>query len=329
MQDSQMNLIRAILDGDRKESIIKYIKTLLNEDKTQKSRHFVKTSLQKIEKIESKKLIELPYNLKGKLTAESNDTFPKERYLITPAIEEITETIIKIYNVQEKLRNYNINYFPTMLLYGDSGCGKTMIAKYIAYKTGLPYYYMNFSQIIDSLMGKTANNLSIIFEFVKENPGVLCIDEIDAIGTSRQAASSSSQAESNRITITMMQEIQKYIPGTIVIATTNREDCIDKALSRRFSKKYEIKAFTFEEAVKSTMKFFEETEILVMEGTDEEWQKQLCIEWLEEKLSQIYSKQSIKESKDNALPLVPASVINDFCVERLINILTRKNNNEQ
>lgn len=320
MQDSQMNLIRAILDGDRKESIIKYIKTLLNEDKTQKSRHFVKTSLQKIEKIENKKLIELPYNLKGKLTAESNDTFPKERYLITPAIEEITETIIKIYNVQEKLRNYNINYFPTLLLYGDSGCGKTMIAKYIAYKTGLPYYYMNFSQIINSLMGKTANNLSIIFEFVKENPGVLCIDEIDAIGTSRQAASNSSQAESNRITITMMQEIQKYIPDTIVVATTNREDCIDKALSRRFSKKYEIKAFTFDEAVKSTMRFFEET--------DKEWQKQLCTEWLEEKLSQIYSKQSIKESKDNALPLVPASVINDLCVERLINILIKKNNNE-
>lgn len=126
----------------------------------------------------------------------------------------------------------------------------------------------------------------------------------------------------------MMQEIQKYIPDTIVIATTNREDCIDKALSRRFSKKYEIKAFTFEEAVKSTMKFFEETEILVMKEADEEWQKQLCTEWLEEKLSQIYSKQSIKESKDNALPLVPASVINDLCVERLINILI-KNNNEQ
>ena len=65
MQDSQMKLIRAILDGEKKEFIIKYIKTMLNEDKTQKSQHFVKTSLQKIEKIENKKLIELPYNLKG------------------------------------------------------------------------------------------------------------------------------------------------------------------------------------------------------------------------------------------------------------------------
>ena len=57
MQDSQMKLIRAILDGEKKEFIIKYIKTMLNEDKTQKSQRFVKTSLQKIEKIENEKMI--------------------------------------------------------------------------------------------------------------------------------------------------------------------------------------------------------------------------------------------------------------------------------
>lgn len=335
MQESTENLIRAILNQNQ-QLIYFRVKALLEEDKTQKSKRFVENSLKTLEKLQQNQLTELPYNLKGKIKQETPDTFPADRYIVTDEIAKITDEIINIHNVQQELKELNINYFPTLLLYGKSGCGKTMLARYIALKTNLPYYYMNFSQLIDSHMGNTANNISMVFDFIKKNPGVLCIDEIDTIGQTRTANATDSQGEINRITITLMQEIEKELSDSIVIATTNFDKKVDTALKRRFSKIYEVQPFNFKEATKFVYNFFQSAQIIVMNQESQNWGEEMCKNWLLNKLKEKYGPKkyellftdfiSTQEEK-----FITPSYLTKICTEKLINILIAKKgkNNEK
>ena len=97
---------------------------------------------------------------------------------------------------------------------------------------------MRFSQLIDSYMGKTASSINLAFEYAKRTPCVFLVDELDAIAIKRSASSDSgSDGEMNRITITLMQELDNLPNNVILLATTNRIDRIDEALLNRFSLK--------------------------------------------------------------------------------------------
>lgn len=325
MQQTVEELIRAILN--KKEPMMYYyVKKLLEEDKTQKSKRFIESALENLEKLQNQqnRLVELPMNLKGKIKQETADSFPIDRYIITKDIENITNEIIKIHNVQQELKELNINYFPTLLLYGKSGCGKTMIARYIALKTDLPYYYINFSELINSALGQTANNLSKIFEFIKKYPGVLCIDEADTIGQVRTSNAKGAEGEINRITITMMQEIEKELSNSIVIATTNFDKNIDTALKRRFTKIYEVKPFTFEEATEFVSNFFKSAQIIVMDEQNKSWGKEMCQKWLHNKIKEKYQADKYTEFISNPKPFITPSYLNKICTERLVNYIYLK-----
>ena len=55
----------------------------------------------------------------------------------------------------------------------------------IAYTTNLPFVYTNFSGMVNSALGKTQKNIGMVFDYARKSPCVLCLDEIDAIGTRR------------------------------------------------------------------------------------------------------------------------------------------------
>lgn len=122
-----------------------------------------------------------------------------------------------------------------------------MFARYVAFRFGLPFYYVNFSSLINSRLGQTSSNIAEVFDYVKTVPCVFMLDEIDAISTKRCAGSNGADGEINRITITLLQEFDKITRNQIIVAATNRLDSIDDALIRRFSKLHEVKLPTDEE----------------------------------------------------------------------------------
>lgn len=120
-----------------------------------------------------------------------------------------------------------------ILLSGEPGTGKTLIAKAIAGEAGVPFLYQNASGFVEMYVGVGAKRVRELFKIAKENaPCIIFIDEIDAVGGKRDGAKSHSE---NEQTINaLLQEMDGFSgrEGVFVIAATNRADKLDKALVR-------------------------------------------------------------------------------------------------
>ena len=171
-------------------------------------------------------------------------SFNENRYFITDKEKRIFKQIEMTNNTNKKLKQLGIRYLNTTLLYGETGTGKTTFGKYVAYKLGLPFAYLNFSQCITSLLGGTSKNIDKVFEYVSKQKCVLMLDEIDAIGIKR---GKEDLGEMSRVVISLMQSFDLLDNEIIVIGATNRKDMIDEALIRRFSIIHEVKTLHPEE----------------------------------------------------------------------------------
>ncbi|MBO6243311.1 MAG: AAA family ATPase, partial [Clostridia bacterium] len=161
-------------------------------------------------------------------------------------------------NTNEKLSEMGIRYLNSTLLYGESGTGKTTFGKYVAYKLGLPFAYLNFSQCISSYLGATSKNIEKVFDYVAKQKCVLMLDEVDAIGIKR---GKEDLGEMSRIVIGLMQSFDLLENDIIVIGATNRKDMIDEALIRRFSIKHEVKVLNNNNAYRLITNFLDDLKI--------------------------------------------------------------------
>lgn len=242
LTDNQKNLIRAIADNNI-SSAKKWALACCNEDETYKNSIFV-SQYKSILSQPEKKLFELPQNVSGFMCAENvSETFNVRRYYLSERERELSEKITRMATVAAKLKEMKIEYRNSTLLFGESGTGKTTFGRYMAYKFDLPFCYIKFSTLVDSLIGGTSKNIAKAFSFAKSNPCVFMMDELDAVCTNRSDSGSSAAEEMNRVTITIMQELDQLPNDVVLLAATNRIDTIDDAVLRRFSIKHEVKPF--------------------------------------------------------------------------------------
>ncbi len=251
MNDNERMLLRAVVDNDPKKAHA-YAKLILNNITAQRDQHFKAELLRKLEAKTS--FIELPYNLKDLLAAEDVTDYPMGKFLIRSGDEDIANKILATYRASNRLMDLGISYLPAAILYGQSGTGKTELARYIAHKAGLPFVYVRFSSVVNSFLGGTQSNINKVFSYAKSSPCLLCFDEIDAIGLKR--GDSNDVSEMSRVTIALMQEMDLMPNNVIIIGTTNRYDRLDPALVRRFPIKYRVMPFTRQEVVSLAAKFF-------------------------------------------------------------------------
>lgn len=253
-------MIEAVASNEIKEAR-KYAYKSLEEDGTQKNKNFVER-YKKILLSKENELYELPRNVEGILEAENvKNTFKRNRYFLTEQQKMISNQILKMNKVSKKLMEMEIPYKNTTLLFGVPGVGKTTFGRYIAYKLNIPFIYLNFSKVVDSYMGGTSKNISTAFSYAKTNPCVFMLDEVDAISCNRRTDSSSGGRENARMTVTLMQELDRLPNYVILIAATNRIDMLDSTFISRCSLKCEIKPFTKEENIMMVKKYLSSVDI--------------------------------------------------------------------
>ena len=245
LTNANINLIKAIADNNIQEAKL-WAAASIKEDTTKKN-EYAKRFLPKLESNSYSLEQLIPEKSKGMVQGFMPGDFNVDQYYLTDREEKVYKEIVKMQRLSSILQERNIEYKNTTLLYGPSGTGKTMFARYVAYKLHLPYIYCNFSQMIDSLMGKTARNISDVFEMAKTIPCVLVIDEIDCVAMKRQKSNGEVSKELERTTIAIMQELDKLPPHVVLIGCTNIYDTLDPALLRRFSVKHEVKEMSDEE----------------------------------------------------------------------------------
>ncbi|KAG2560439.1 hypothetical protein PVAP13_8KG159300 [Panicum virgatum] len=129
-----------------------------------------------------------------------------------------------------------------ILLYGPPGTGKTSLATSCAYDAGVNLFTINGSEIITGYYGESEQSLYDVFSSAKKAaPAVIFIDELDAIAPSREEG---SEELSIRMVATLLKLMDEIGPSdrVLLIAATNRPDCIDSALRRygRLDKEIEI-----------------------------------------------------------------------------------------
>lgn len=124
---------------------------------------------------------------------------------------------------------------PTKILFhGPSGTGKTLTAKWLGWKLGLPVALVVLDRVVDCHIGETAKRLNSVIEEAGSTPSILFLDEIDGMCADR-ANGKTDVAELSRVTSSLLQQIDCARPDQIIIGATNYMDGLDSALRRRLS----------------------------------------------------------------------------------------------
>lgn len=151
--------------------------------------------------------------------------------LATP-IRDTLERIIREQQKFNELRQYNLMPRRKLLLTGPPGCGKTMTAEALATELAIPLFSIRLDGLISRYMGETIAKLKQIFTFMNTKRGVYLFDEFDSIGSHRSYGN--DVGEIKRVLNSFLLFIEKDRSNSLIIAATNMQESLDKALFRRF-----------------------------------------------------------------------------------------------
>ena len=121
-----------------------------------------------------------------------------------------------------------------VLLAGDPGTGKTLMARAVAGEAGVPFFSISGSEFAEMFVGVGASRVRDLFAKAKKNsPSIIFIDEIDAVAHKRDARGGAGREDEQTLN-QILVEMDGFDneSGVIVIAATNRVDMLDKALLR-------------------------------------------------------------------------------------------------
>ena len=121
------------------------------------------------------------------------------------------------------------------LLVGPPGTGKTLLAKAVAGEANVPFFSLSGSEFVEMFVGVGASRVRDLFEEAKKNaPCIVFIDEIDAIGKSRDSRYGGGNDEREQTLNQLLAEIDGFdtSKGLLILAATNRPEVLDPALLR-------------------------------------------------------------------------------------------------
>lgn len=163
---------------------------------------------------------------------------------IDQAKSELQE-IVDFLKMPEKFAGSGARIPKGAILKGLPGTGKTLLARAIAGESNVPFIDISASSFVEMFVGVGAKRVRDLFELARENqPCIVFIDEIDAIGKRRSANGFSNNDEREQTVNQLLCEMDGFDDTSqiVVLAATNRVDILDEALLRpgRFDRKIDV-----------------------------------------------------------------------------------------
>lgn len=243
--------INKIIEGALKLDKIKvtsYAKLLVDKLEADGEESYSKKILKMIDSVESTSLKPMNFSKNFKIPVDAESRVPiadiimpkkiDESVVLSEANKNNVDMFVLNYKNADKLNYAGVGISNTLLMYGPPGCGKTKSAYYIASKLNLPLVIARLDSMISSYLGTTSKNIRYLFEYAEKVPCVLFLDEFDAIAKARD--DNNELGELKRVVNSLLQNIDSIGNGSLLIAATNHENLLDKAIWRRFDYKLNI-----------------------------------------------------------------------------------------
>ena len=159
--------------------------------------------------------------------------------------KEQLEEIVDFLSAPSKYTKLGARIPKGVLMVGPPGTGKTLLAKAVAGEAGVPFFSISGSDFVEMFVGVGASRVRDLFEEAKKKaPGIVFIDEIDAVARRRGSGLGGGHDEREQTLNQMLVEMDGFgvNEGIIVMAATNRVDILDPAILRpgRFDRKVTV-----------------------------------------------------------------------------------------
>jgi hypothetical protein len=152
--------------------------------------------------------------------------------LYAPHVEHALSAIVAEHQSPEALLEVGLTPTKTLLLSGPPGVGKTLAATWLAQKLGHPLLVLDLGTVMSRFLGATGANLKRAIGFALRNDGILLLDELDALAKRRD--DSTDVGELKRLVTVLLQELDDWPTGRLLIGATNHPQLLDNAVWRRF-----------------------------------------------------------------------------------------------
>jgi len=150
-------------------------------------------------------------------------------------VQDIKEVVELPLTKPELFRKIGITPPKGIMLYGEPGTGKTLLAKAVAASTNSTFIEVVGSELVQKFIGEGAKLVKEIFEFARRKaPSIVFIDELDALAAKRIEVGTSGEREVNRTFMQLLAELDGFKPldNVKIIGATNRKDILDPAVIR-------------------------------------------------------------------------------------------------
>lgn len=238
--DLLLGLVKAGIQGDR-SLFHRTVDAIIAEERG-KQHHVLADQLEEtLRKNGKATTTSQPILSNGTHQALLHETVPQRSMsdLILPAaVRQACQEIVEEQHRADLLRAHSVEPRHRVLLIGPPGNGKTCLAETLAQSLGVALLSVRYEGVVGSFLGETAGRLNKLFEHVTTRPCVLFFDEFDTLGKERGDVHDTGEIK--RVVSSLLLQIDRLPSYVVVVAATNHQELLDRAVWRRFQLRLEL-----------------------------------------------------------------------------------------